>query len=113
MNKRMANIFAWVLIFSFAWGYDTALSQISGNRTTYKVQQGDTFQEIAENMGSPSFWKALYRANKALINDSGMLEPEQVLRLPPAVTESHKLAYPSLQQTVPAADRTVYMTLNE
>src|SRR5699024_1192979 len=113
MNKRMANIFAWVLIFSFAWGYDTALSQISGNRTTYTVQQGDTFQEIAENLGSPSFWKALYRANKALINDSGMLEPGQVLRLPPAVTESPKFAYPSLRKTVSEADSTVDPELKE
>src|SRR5699024_1705249 len=61
---------------------------------------------IAEKLGSHSFWKALYRANKSLINDSGMLEPGQVLTLPPAVTESPKFAYPSPRETTSEADST-------
>src|SRR5699024_2589790 len=81
-------------------------SQISEDRSSYTVQQGDTFPEIAEKLGSHSFWKALYRANKSLISDSGMLEPGQVLTLPPAVTESPKFAYPSPRETTSEADST-------
>ena len=59
-------------------------STISAGRT-YVVQKGDSLSKIAKReYGDANKWRAIYEANKDLINDPDLIYPGQELKLPRA-----------------------------
>ena len=56
-----------------------------GSEETYVVAKGDSLSKIAKReYGDANKWRAIYEANKDLINDPDLIYPGQELRLPRA-----------------------------
>ena len=57
----------------------------SGSGGTYVVVKGDSLSKIAKReYGDANKWRAIYEANKDLINDPDLIYPGQELKLPRA-----------------------------
>jgi len=51
--------------------------------TFYTIQKGDSLSKIAKaQYGSAMQWKALFEANKGIIDDPDMIYPGQTIRIP-------------------------------
>ena len=56
-----------------------------GSGKTYVVVNGDSLSKIAKReYGDANKWRAIYEANKDLINDPDLIYPGQELKLPRA-----------------------------
>jgi nucleoid-associated protein YgaU len=56
-----------------------------GSGETYVVVKGDSLSKIAKRQyGDANKWRAIYEANKGLINDPDLIYPGQELKLPRA-----------------------------
>jgi nucleoid-associated protein YgaU len=54
-------------------------------RRTYTVAEGDTLSAIAQReYGAADRWKAIFEANRDQISDPDLIQPGQVLTIPPA-----------------------------
>lgn len=62
-------------------GTDTVLS--------YTVEKGDTLSHIAKQLyGKAGHWEIIFEANRDQIADPDLVQPGQVLRIPPAPDDS-------------------------
>lgn len=62
--------------------------EIVGERT-YTVEKGDTLSKIAKDrLGHASAWKQIFEANRDVLDDPDRIFPGQVLKLPPADTDT-------------------------
>ncbi|MET0655706.1 MAG: LysM peptidoglycan-binding domain-containing protein [Pseudoxanthomonas sp.] len=62
--------------------------EIVGERT-YTVEKGDTLSKIAkDHLGHASAWKQIFEANRDVLDDPDRIFPGQVLKLPPADTDT-------------------------
>jgi nucleoid-associated protein YgaU len=56
-----------------------------GSARTYVVVKGDSLSKIAKReYGDANKWRAIYEANKDLINDPDLIYPGQELKIPGA-----------------------------
>ena len=50
---------------------------------TYTVQKGDSLSRIAKHhLGDANQWKAIFEANRDVLDDPDRIQPGQVLKLP-------------------------------
>jgi nucleoid-associated protein YgaU len=57
----------------------------TGSARTYVVVKGDSLSKIAKReYGDANKWRAIYEANKDLINDPDLIYPGQELKIPGA-----------------------------
>jgi nucleoid-associated protein YgaU len=69
--------------FDSFWNKDGQQKKTAGRPETYVVQQGDTLSKISRRFyGTPSKWRAIREANKAIIPFDGRLSAGQEIRLP-------------------------------
>ena len=62
--------------------------EIIGERT-YTIEKGDTLSKIAkEHLGQASAWKQIFEANRDVLDDPDRIFPGQVIKLPPAGTDT-------------------------
>lgn len=62
--------------------------EIIGQRT-YTIEKGDTLSKIAkEHLGHASAWKQIFEANRDVLDDPDRIFPGQVIKLPPADTDT-------------------------
>ena len=62
--------------------------EIVGERT-YTIEKGDTLSKIAtEQLGSANAWKQIFEANRDVLDDPDRIFPGQVIKLPPADTDT-------------------------
>lgn len=62
--------------------------EIIGERT-YTIEKGDTLSKIAkEQLGHASAWKQIFEANRDVLDDPDRIFPGQVIKLPPASTDT-------------------------
>ncbi|MET1162737.1 MAG: LysM peptidoglycan-binding domain-containing protein [Pseudoxanthomonas sp.] len=62
--------------------------EIIGERT-YTIEKGDTLSKIAkEQLGHASAWKQIFEANRDVLDDPDRIFPGQVIKLPPADTDT-------------------------
>jgi nucleoid-associated protein YgaU len=62
--------------------------QIVGERS-YTIEKGDTLSKIAqEQLGRASAWKQIFEANRDVLDDPDRIFPGQVIKLPPADTDT-------------------------
>lgn len=62
--------------------------EIIGERT-YTIEKGDTLSKIAkEQLGHASAWKQIFEANRDVLDDPDRIFPGQVIKLPPAGTDT-------------------------
>lgn len=61
---------------------DHAFSQLSKDKETYTVKEGDTIKSIATKIGDEDYWKAIYLANTDVIENNGAITKGQVLTIP-------------------------------
>lgn len=66
---------------------DNAFSQLSQDKKTYTVKEGDTIKSIATELGDEDYWKAIYLANTDIIKNDGAIQKGQVLVIPSALFE--------------------------
>ena len=63
-------------------------AEIVGERT-YTIEKGDTLSKIAkEQLGSANAWKQIFEANRDVLDDPDRIFPGQVIKLPPAATDT-------------------------
>jgi nucleoid-associated protein YgaU len=63
---------------------ETVTSATAGAEQSYTVQKGDTLSDIAKQFyGNANRWKAIFEANRDLLDDPDRIQPGQVLRIPP------------------------------
>ena len=63
-------------------------AEIVGERT-YTIEKGDTLSKIAkEHLGSANAWKQIFEANRDVLDDPDRIFPGQVIKLPPADTDT-------------------------
>jgi len=63
-------------------------AEIVGERT-YTIEKGDTLSKIAkEQLGHASAWKQIFEANRDVLDDPDRIFPGQVIKLPPADTDT-------------------------
>ena len=63
-------------------------AEIIGERT-YTIEKGDTLSKIAkEQLGSANAWKRIFEANRDVLDDPDRIFPGQVIKLPPADTDT-------------------------
>jgi nucleoid-associated protein YgaU len=63
-------------------------AEIIGERT-YTIEKGDTLSKIAkEQLGHASAWKQIFEANRDVLDDPDRIFPGQVIKLPPADTDT-------------------------
>ena len=56
---------------------------------TYTIEKGDTLSKIAkEQLGHASAWKQIFEANRDVLDDPDRIFPGQVIKLPPAGTDT-------------------------
>ena len=56
---------------------------------TYTIEKGDTLSKIAkEQLGSANAWKQIFEANRDVLEDPDRIFPGQVIKLPPADTDT-------------------------
>jgi nucleoid-associated protein YgaU len=62
--------------------------EIIGQRS-YTIEKGDTLSKIAkEQLGHASAWKQIFEANRDVLDDPDRIFPGQVIKLPPADTDT-------------------------
>ena len=62
--------------------------EIIGERT-YTIEKGDTLSKIAkEQLGHASAWKQIFEANRDVLDDPDRIFPGQVIKLPPADSDT-------------------------
>lgn len=63
----------------------TAPAQPAAAARTYTVAAGDTLSKIAQReYGAADRWKAIFEANRDRISNPDLIQPGQVLTIPPA-----------------------------
>lgn len=63
----------------------TAPAPAGAAARTYTVASGDTLSEIAQReYGAADRWKVIFEANRDKISDPDLIQPGQVLNIPPA-----------------------------
>lgn len=63
-------------------------AEIVGERT-YTIEKGDTLSKIAkEHLGHASAWKQIFEANRDVLDDPDRIFPGQVIKLPPANSDT-------------------------
>jgi nucleoid-associated protein YgaU len=66
-------------------GAEAAASTAGAGQRTYTVVKGDTLSAIAQReYGAAGKWKAIYEANRDKISNPDLIQPGQVLTIPPA-----------------------------
>lgn len=66
-------------------GGEAAGSTLGAGQRTYTVVKGDTLSAIAQReYGAAGKWKAIYEANRDKISNPDLIQPGQVLTIPPA-----------------------------
>ena len=62
----------------------TARTAGDDDATTYTVQRGDTLSQIAKQFyGRAGEWNAIFQANRDQLDDPDLIQPGQVLKIPP------------------------------
>lgn len=62
----------------------TAHTAGDSDATTYTVQRGDTLSHIAKQFyGRAGEWNAIFEANRDQLDDPDLIQPGQVLKIPP------------------------------
>jgi nucleoid-associated protein YgaU len=65
---------------------DTTADVVGGEREpqTYTVERGDTLSHIAKRFyGKAGEWNTIFQANRDQLDDPDLIQPGQVLRIPP------------------------------
>ncbi len=70
-------------------GFTTTASEVSDTaaNTTYTVKAGDSLSKIAKKQyGNANAWKRIFDANRDQLDNPDLIQPGQVLIIPPAPT---------------------------
>lgn len=62
-------------------------AQLSEDKKTFTVREGDTIKKIAADLGDEAYWESIYMENIDIILADSTLSEGLVLSLPPFVTE--------------------------
>jgi len=63
---------------------DTTARTDDGGGQNYTVQRGDTLSHIAKQFyGRAGEWNAIFEANRDQLDDPDLIQPGQVLKIPP------------------------------
>lgn len=68
---------------------DTSADVVDGGEQTYTVESGDTLSHIAKRFyGKAGEWNRIFQANRDQLDDPDLIQPGQVLRIPPHDTDA-------------------------
>ena len=63
---------------------DTTAEKVGDAERTYTVERGDTLSHIAKQFyGKAGAWNRIFQANRDQLDDPDLIQPGQVLRIPP------------------------------